>query len=146
MAKEQRLNKVLRELNISMDRAVDFLASKGITIEAKPTVKISGEIHQTLAEEFQSDISRKVNSREIGEEKKKEKEARKIAQEKDQAEKQRISEEKAIEEAKKKADEVFKTESEKAKCLVHKGNIDLNKKPKVKAKAEAPKVEAPKVE
>ena len=30
-----RLNKVLRELNISLDRAVEFLASKGHEIEAR---------------------------------------------------------------------------------------------------------------
>ena len=34
-----RLNKVLRELNISLDRAVEFLSSKGIEIEARPTTK-----------------------------------------------------------------------------------------------------------
>ena len=33
MAQTFRLNKVLRELNISIDRAVDFLESKGIEIE-----------------------------------------------------------------------------------------------------------------
>ena len=38
-----RLNKVLRELNISLDRAVDYLASKGHEIEARPTTKISDE-------------------------------------------------------------------------------------------------------
>ena len=34
-----RLNKVLREFNISLDRAVEFLNSKGHTIEARPTSK-----------------------------------------------------------------------------------------------------------
>ena len=41
-----RLNKVLRELNISLDRAVEFLSSKGHEIEARPTTKISENIHQ----------------------------------------------------------------------------------------------------
>ena len=42
--KNMRLNKVLRELNISLDRAVDFLKEKGHEIEARPTTKISAEI------------------------------------------------------------------------------------------------------
>lgn len=41
-----RLNKVLRELNISLDRAVDYLAANGHAIEARPTTKISEEVHQ----------------------------------------------------------------------------------------------------
>jgi translation initiation factor IF-2 len=38
-----RLNKVLREFNISLDRAVEFLASNGHEIDARPTTKISSE-------------------------------------------------------------------------------------------------------
>jgi translation initiation factor IF-2 len=45
MADTIRLNKVLRELNISIDRAVDFLESKGISIEKSPNTKISEEVH-----------------------------------------------------------------------------------------------------
>lgn len=41
MAETVRLNKVLRELNISLDRAVEFLDSKGVEIEKRPTTKIS---------------------------------------------------------------------------------------------------------
>ena len=40
-----RLNKVLRELNISLDRAVDFLGAKGHDVEARPTTKISNEVY-----------------------------------------------------------------------------------------------------
>jgi translation initiation factor IF-2 len=39
--KLKRLNKVLREFNISLDRAVEFLASNGHDIDARPTTKIS---------------------------------------------------------------------------------------------------------
>jgi len=88
-----RLNKVLRELNISLDRAVDFLASKGHAIEARPTTKISREIHQILLDEFQTDMSKKVASLEVGEEKRKEKEAIRLQLEKEQEEK-RIAREK----------------------------------------------------
>jgi translation initiation factor IF-2 len=34
--KTLRLNKVLRELNISLDRAVEHLATKGYEIDARP--------------------------------------------------------------------------------------------------------------
>ena len=73
-AKTMRLNKVLREFNISLDRAVEFLNSKGHDIEARPTAKISQETYQVLFNEFQTDKSKKVASKEVGEERKKEKE------------------------------------------------------------------------
>ena len=69
-----RLNKVLRELNISLDRAVDYLNSAGYEVEARPTTKISNEVYQVLLDEFQTDKSKKVASKEVGEEKQKEKE------------------------------------------------------------------------
>jgi translation initiation factor IF-2 len=67
-----RLNKVLREFNISLERAVDYLASKGFQVEARPTTKISDEVYEVLLAEFRTDKSRKVASKEIGEEKRKE--------------------------------------------------------------------------
>jgi translation initiation factor IF-2 len=75
MADIIRLSKVLRELNISMDRAIDFLESKNIEIEKRPTTKISAEVYQLLSGEFQTDASKKVASKEVGEAKQKEKEA-----------------------------------------------------------------------
>ena len=39
MADNVRLGKVLRELNISIERAIDFLESKSIEIEKRPTAK-----------------------------------------------------------------------------------------------------------
>jgi len=82
-----RLNKVLRELNISLDRAVDYLASQGHEVEARPTTKISGEVYQVLLDEFRSDKSKKVASKEVGEEKRKEKEALRQQLEQEQEEK-----------------------------------------------------------
>lgn len=69
-----RINKVLREFNISLDRAVEFLGSKGYVVEARPTTKISDEEYQVLLTEFQTDKSKKVEAKEVGEEKRKEKE------------------------------------------------------------------------
>ena len=72
--KSIRLNKVLKEFNISLDRAVDFLKSKSIEIEARPTAKISDTEYKLLSEEFAKDKEKKVESKEVGEEKRKEKE------------------------------------------------------------------------
>ena len=68
-----RLNLALRELNISLDRAVEFLSQKDIEIEARPTAKISKDIYRVLLDEFATDKSKKDASHEISEEKKKEK-------------------------------------------------------------------------
>ena len=62
-----RLNKVLRELNISLDRAVEFLSSKGHEIEARPTTKIAQEVYNVLLDEFQTDKSKRDASAEISE-------------------------------------------------------------------------------
>ena len=81
-----RLNKVLRELNISLDRAVEFLNQKGIEIDARPTTKITTEVYTTLLDEFETDKSKKVASHEVSEEKRKEKETLRIIQEKKEQE------------------------------------------------------------
>tara|TARA_B100001093_G_scaffold263807_1_gene252225 strand:+ start:129 stop:2804 length:2676 start_codon:yes stop_codon:yes gene_type:complete len=81
-----RLNKVLRELNISLDRAVEFLNQKGIEVDARPTTKITTEVYNTLLDEFETDKSKKVASHEISEEKKKEKENLRAIQEKKEQE------------------------------------------------------------
>ena len=77
-----RLNKVLRELNISLDRAVEFLNYKGIEIDARPTTKINTKVYKLLSNEFETDKSKKVESHEVSEEKRKEKESLRIIQEK----------------------------------------------------------------
>ena len=131
-----RLNKVLREFNISLDRAMEFLKTKGHEIEARPTTKISEEVYQILFDEFQTDKSKKVASKEVGEEKRKEKEELRIAREKELEDKQKASE------AREK--EVIKTQSklEGPKTV---GKIDLNPK-KEQPKKEEEKVEVPVVE
>jgi len=85
--KSIRLNKVLREFNISLDRAVEFLSSKGHEVEARPTTKISNEEYQILFEEFQTDKSKKESSKEVGEEKRKEKEELRLEREREIEEK-----------------------------------------------------------
>ena len=82
-----RLNKVLREFNISLDRAVEFLSTNGHEIEARPTTKISSNQYDLLLQEFQSDKSSKDQSHGISEEKRKEKEELRLKFEKEQEEK-----------------------------------------------------------
>ena len=120
MAETIRLNKVLRELNISLDRAVDFLEAKGIEIEKRPTTKISEEVYQLLSGEFQTDASKRMASQEVSEAKLKEKEALRIKREKELEEKQKADEARA-----KAREEIVKA---KAEITGPKkvGTIDLN--------------------
>ena len=64
------------------------MSKKGIQIEARPTTKISDEIYQVLLDEFEIDKSKKDESAEISEEKRKEKEKIRLIQER--LEKERI--------------------------------------------------------
>ena len=100
MADNVRLSKVLRELNISIDRAVDFLESKKIEIEKRPTTKISAEVYELLFGEFQTDATKKVASKELGAAKLKEKEALRIKLEQEFEEKLKKEEAKKIIKAK----------------------------------------------
>ena len=84
-----RLNKVIREFNISLERVVEFLSSKGHEIDARPTSKISDEQYSLLSQEFSSDRSSKVESHDLSEEKKKEKEELRIKFEKNQLDKEK---------------------------------------------------------
>ena len=134
----QRFNKVLRELNISLDRAVEFLSQKGIDVDPRPTAKISQEVYVILSDEFQTDKSKKVASKEIGEEKRKEKEEIRLALEREAELKKREEE---------KRTELFKTDSEKLSGPKMVGKIDLEPKEKeVEEKTEEkPEEKAPEV-
>ena len=94
-----RLNKVLKELNISLDRAVEFLSSKKIEIEPRPTSKIDQDVYDLLHDEFQTDKSDKDKLEEINTKKRREleeKQAEERELEKKQAE-EREAEEKKVE-------------------------------------------------
>ena len=65
MSETIRLNKVLKELNISIDRAVDFLNEKGVQVERTPNTKIDQETYSVLIKEFQSDAKQKAASEEV---------------------------------------------------------------------------------
>ena len=121
-----RLNKVLRELNISLDRAVEFLNQKGVDIDARPTTKIDTVVYNILLDEFETDKSKKVASHEVGEEKRKEKESLRIIQEKKE-------QERLDQIAKREQLKTNKVSIEKPKTL---GKIDLNALNKTEPKKE----------
>ncbi len=123
-----RLNKVLRELNISLDRAVDHLASQGHDVEARPTTKITDEVYQVLLDEFQTDKSKKVASKEVAEEKQKEKEELRLRLEREQEERRLAREKRQAA-----SEEVIKAKAELSGPKTV-GKIDLDKKPKVEEK------------
>ena len=123
-----RINKVLREFNISLERAVDYLKDKGIGIDANPNAKISEREYEILQSQFAGDKGNKEASKEVGEEKRKEKEALRIEREKEIEDKRKLDEERQ------------RQEVIKAKATVtgpkQVGTIDLNPQ---KPSAEAPK-------
>ncbi|HLA55474.1 MAG TPA: translation initiation factor IF-2 [Flavobacterium sp.] len=88
-----RINKVLREFNISLERAVDYLKDKGIAIDANPNAKISDAEYSILQNQFAGDKGNKEASKEVGEEKRKEKEALRVEREKEIEDKRKLDEE-----------------------------------------------------
>ena len=128
-----RINKVLRELNISLERAVDYLKDKGVAIEASPNTKISDDVYAILCGQFAGDKGNKEASKGISEEIKKEKEAL------------RVEREKEIED-KRKQDELRQQQQEliKAKVTItapkQVGKIDLEPKTIIIPVVQAPKV------
>lgn len=78
-----RLNKVLGELNISLDRAVEHLKSNGFAIESSPNAKISNEEYAALNKQFSADKGKKEASIEVSEEKRKEKETLRLERERE---------------------------------------------------------------
>jgi translation initiation factor IF-2 len=136
-----RLNKVLRELNISLDRAVEYLAKNGHAIEARPTTKISGEVYQVLLDGFETDANKRAASKEIGEEKRKEKEAIRLELEA-KLERKRAEEEKK--------EEILRAKADKLE-LKTVGKIDIDpapakKEPEPVKEEPKPVAEAPKQE
>lgn len=58
----KRLNKVAKELNVSVSTIVDFLKSKGHSIEANPNAKVDDNIYNLLLKEFQAEKNEKEKS------------------------------------------------------------------------------------
>ena len=149
---QTRLNKVLRELNISIDRAVDFLESKNIEIEKSPNTKISQEVYNTLSDEFQTDATKREKAQEVSEAKLKEKEELRVKREREIEEKQRLDAEREAEKQaviKAKAElnrpkKVGKIDLDAPKTVKKEADKKVEAKTPVEVKKETPKVEKPK--
>lgn len=77
-----RLSQALKEINITLNRAIEFLQSKGIEIEARPTSKITEDQYKMLIDEFKIDVEKRKASLKVAESISKEKRALEIAREK----------------------------------------------------------------
>jgi len=60
-----RLNKAVKELNISISRAVEYLQSKGIEIDSNPNAILESEAFSALEAEFSGDAEQKKASHEV---------------------------------------------------------------------------------
>lgn len=73
-----RLNKAIRELNIGLQTAVDFLEKKSLgEVKGDPNFKLSDEQYTALVEQFKSDKDVKTDAAKIFQKKTKEKKQRK---------------------------------------------------------------------
>jgi translation initiation factor IF-2 len=61
----QRLSKVARELNVGISTIVDFLETKGVSIDAKPNTKLEANVYDIVSAEFQSDKGAKEESKNV---------------------------------------------------------------------------------
>lgn len=119
-----RLSKVLKDLNISLDRAAEYLHSQNVEIEKNPNVKLDQGAYKLLVTEFSEDKLKKDASLDVV--------INKIPEKK--------KEEKPIQQ------EVIKAKAEEISKPKTLGKIDLNaQKPKINTpQKEEEKVEAPK--
>lgn len=60
-----RLSKVIKDLNISLDRAVEYLVSQNVEIEKNPNVKLDQKAHELLVTEFSEDKLKRVASLDV---------------------------------------------------------------------------------
>ena len=61
--KTQRLGKAAGELNVGISTIVDFLASKGVSIDSNPNTKLEPEQYDLLRQQFAADQSLKEQSK-----------------------------------------------------------------------------------
>jgi translation initiation factor IF-2 len=64
-AEIKRLSKVAKELNVGIANIVEFLSDKGHEIDKNPNTKITPEVYDLLAREFQGDKAAKDQSQKI---------------------------------------------------------------------------------
>ena len=132
--KSVRLNKLVKEFNVSIDRIYSFLEGKGIE-DLKPNTKVSNDIYMDLLGEFDSEKKAKLSAELLFKENELAK-AEEIIKEAAVAEQEKEAEEKVKVPAK---DEIIKAKTTKKELKIL-GKVDIEPKKAVKAKPETPKV------
>ena len=94
--KSVRLNKLIKEFNVSIDRIYAFLETKGVE-DLKPNTKVSHEIYMDLLGEFDSEKKAKLSAELLAREKELEKAEEIIKKKEEQEEKEIQEKKKAIE-------------------------------------------------
>jgi translation initiation factor IF-2 len=61
----KRLSKVAREFNVGIQTIIEFLGSKGVTVESNPNTKIDADTFSMLQAEYQSEISAREESQKV---------------------------------------------------------------------------------
>jgi len=159
--KSVRLNKLVKEFNVSIDRIYSFLEAKGVE-DLKPNTKVSHEIYMDLLGEFDSEKKAKLSAELLSKEKELAKAEEIIKQQEAEEKAQKAAEEKikvqleiklkkeaeiAEQEKSQAKDEIItaKTTKKELKIL---GKVDIEPKKAIKPKSETPKVivDAPKQE
>ena len=138
MARPIRLGKAAGELNVGMSTLVDFLESKGVTIDASPNTKLTPEQYDLLRTEFAADLNlkEKAQATEIQREK------RETISLRDNKEEAPAKEEPAREEPKLEEEKVEEAKPSVKVQVVGKIDLDATKKsPKKEEPKEEPKKE-----
>ena len=158
--KSVRLNKLVKEFNVSIDRIYSFLEAKGIE-DLKPNTKVSNDIYMDLLGEFDSEKKAKLSAEllskenelakaeEVIKQQEAEEKAQKEAEEKKKVELElRVKKEAAVAEQEKEAeeqvkvpakDEIIKPKTTKKELKIL-GKVDIEPKKAVKPKSETTKV------
>ena len=127
--KSVRLNKLVKEFNVSIDRIYSFLESKGIE-DLKPNSKVSHDIYMDLLGEFDSEKKAKLSAELLAKEKELVKAEEIIKQQETEDAAQKVAEAKAKEQeaANLLAKEQAKIEAKKS---VEENSASVIKGPKV---------------
>jgi translation initiation factor IF-2 len=145
--KATRLSKIAREFNVGISTIVDFLQSKGETLDSNPNTKVTSEQYDMLLKEFSSDLSIKKESEKVNLRQLREKRETISINDIDEEEEAGESDnDEIVVKGHSVTTNIFETETEKNLDKNFKlnvvGKIDLEKK---KEKKEEPKQKAPEI-
>ncbi|MBT3611662.1 MAG: translation initiation factor IF-2 [Flavobacteriales bacterium] len=133
--KSVRLNKLVKEFNVSIDRIYSFLERKGIE-DLKPNTKVSHDIYMDLLGEFDSEKKAKLSAELLSKEKELAKAEEIIKQQEAEEKAQKETEEQVKLPAK---DKIIKVKTIKKELEIF-GKVDVESKKAIKVKPEKPKV------